>query len=440
MKQLIVALMGVALCLIASCVPKTELSVSRTSLTFDNKGGSQAVPVTANKIWSATPDQSWCKVTPFSGDGSSNSNVTLSVSCDPNTTYDSRSCTITVICEELTATIAVTQAEGTGLIVSQTDYSLNNEAQTVSVEVKSNVDYLVSVEGDATSWISVQSTKGLASNTIVLAVSENKDYDSRTGKVTVRDVGGSLSQTITIKQGEAYGLFVTKPEYDLSNEAHSLTVEVNANVPFDVIPQAEWIRYVETKGLKTSQIVLEVDANDTYDARESQVIVRQTGASLSETITIRQKETFGLIISKTGYGLSCEEQTIEVEVKYNVDLEVVIPDDCRDWIVPVETKGLTSRIFTFLVKKNDGYDARDGSITFKQKDGTLGDTVYIKQEAAPAIIVPTNDYSVSDDAQELEIEVQQNVELEVTVGEDGKDWIRFVETKGLSTGKYVFTI
>ena len=424
MKKLLIAVMSIALGLFAtSCVPKTELSVSQSALTFDNKGASQTVSFTANKVWSATSNQSWCKVTPSSGDGSANSSQSFSVSCDPNTTYDPRNCNITVVCEELTALISVTQAEGSGLIISQTDYSLTNEAQTVSIEVKSNVDYLVSVEGDATSWIKVQSTKGLSSHTIVLAVSENKDYDTRTGKVTVKDVSGSLSQTVTIKQGEAYGLFITKPEYNLSNESHTLTVEVKANVTFDVVPQVDWIKYVETKGLKTSQIVLDIAANDTYDSREGKVVVRQTGGALSETLTIRQDEAFGLIITKTGYGLSSEEQTIDVEVKTNVELEVVVPDDCKDWIVPMGTKGLTTSHYTFLVKENGKTISRSGSITFKQKDGSLSDTVYIKQEGAePFLTVSPSELKVSNEAKTYEVTVKANLDYEIDLS--AQDWIK----------------
>lgn len=440
MRRFFVALMGFALCLaVTSCEPKTALSVSTSSLSFDNKGGSQTVTVSANKAWSVTPGQAWCKVSPTAGDGKTD-NVTLSVSCDPNTTYDARSCAITVVCEELSATINVTQAEGTGLIVSQTEYRLTNEAQTVSIEVKANIDYQVSVESEASSWIQVQSTKGLNSHTIVLAVAENKDYDSRSGKVTVKDASGALSQTITVTQSESFGLFLTQPEYNLSNEAHTLTVEVKANVSFDVASGAEWIRYVETKGLKTSQIILEVAANDTYDAREGTVTVRQTGGALSGTITIRQDAAFGLFVTQTAYDLTPETQTIDVEVKYNVALEVVIPTDSRKWIELVGTKGLSERHYTFRIQQNEAYDSREGTITFKQKDGSLSGTVTVRQAEAPGLVIPTTTYSLSGEEQELAVEVQHNVPLEVTVPDSCQIWIEPVKTKGLTSDSFHFLV
>lgn len=429
MKQILTVITGIALGLLfTACTPKTILSVGTQTLTFDNQGGSQTVSITANKVWSVTPDKSWCKVSPSSGDGSSNSNVSLSVTCEPNGTYDARTCTITVICEELTATISVTQAETTGLIVSQKDFSLNNEAQTVSFEVRTNVDFMVTVDGDATSWIKVQSTKGLSSNNVVLAISENKDYLSRTGKVTIKDVAGSLSETVTIVQSETYGIFIDKPEYNLSNDSHTLTVEVKANVDFNVSSGADWIKYVETKALKTSQIVLQIARNKSYDAREGVVTLSQKGGTLSGTITIRQDEAFGLIVSKTSYALSHEEQTIDVEVQHNVDLDVVIPEDCQEWILPVGTKGLTTTDFTFQIKANEGESSRTGSITFKQKDGALSGTVIIVQDAGAYIKVDPQTVEVSGASQEVQVLVETNVPYKVDLS--AQDWILLGDIDG----------
>lgn len=355
MKAFLSAVAGILLCLsFVACEPKTALSVNQTSLEFDNNGGTQSVIVTANKVWSATPSQAWCKVSPSSGDGKENNNITLTISCDPNPTYDSRNCTVTVVCEELTATIAVTQKEGYGLIVSQTEFNLTNEAQTVSFEVKSNVDYLVSVDGNATSWIKVQSTKGLDSHTVVLAISENKDYDARSGRVIVQDVTGALSQAISVKQGESLGLFITKPEYELSHEAHTLNVEVNANVSFTVSSGADWISYVETKGLQTKHIVLAVAANDTRNAREGKVTVQQTGGALSGTISIRQAAADYIDVSPEEITVDYAAQQVTIQVTSNAEYKI----DLRpDWVSLVEVS--PDGTITLQIAENEGDDREE---------------------------------------------------------------------------------
>ena len=429
-RVLLILTMVIACFLLASCEKETMLVVNVSSLSFDNNGGSQPINIVANKAWSASSTQGWCKVSPFSGDGSDNSNFTLSVSCDANATYDERSCTITIVCEELTSTITVTQAEGKGLFLSQTEYNLTNEAQTITLEVQSNIQYSVLIDDACKSWIKQESTKGLSSNTIKFAISKNESYDGREGKITIKQTDGSLSGTVVVKQNQQNGLFVTTSEYNLSNEKHTLTVEVKANVEFDVKSNADWIKYVETKGLKTSQIVLDVAANEDYDGREGTVTVKQKNGDLEGVITIRQEQNYGLFVSQSEFDLSSAEQTIEVEVKYNVSFYEVIPDDCRDWISVINTKGLSSRYYTIAIAKNETYDNREGSITFKQIEGSLSGTITIKQSQKDGIIAE-EDYSISLDEQQLDIKVKSNTLYDVLIDDSCKDWISRIQTKGL---------
>lgn len=439
-RVLLILTMVIGCSLLASCEKETILTVNQSSLSFNNSGGSQTVNLIANKVWSASSNQGWCKVSPSSGDGSDNSNFTLSVSCDANTTYDERSCTITVVCEELTSTITVKQAEGKGLIVSQTEYNLTNEAQTISVEVQANVQYTVSIDDACKSWIKQESTKGLSSNTIKFSISKNESYDGREGKITVKQTDGSLSGTVVVKQSQQNGLFVTTSEYNLSNEKHTLTVEVKANVEFDVKSNADWIKYIETKGLKTSQIVLDVAANEDYDGREGTVSVKQKNGNLEGVITIRQEQNYGILVSQSEFSLTNEAQTIDVEVKYNVDFDVVIPDTCKDWISIVRTKGLSSRNYTIAIAKNETYDNREGSITFKQKNGSLSGTVKVNQSQTDGLIAEKTEYIISYEEQQLNIKVASNIEFEVYIDEDCRSWLSRVQTKGLTEETITFQV
>ena len=64
------------------------------------------------------------------------------------------------------------------------------------------------------------------------------------------------------------------------------------------------MKYVETKGLNAKQVVLRVDANETYDARETQVTVKQKNGSRSGVIKIRQDEQYGLLVTQSAFELS----------------------------------------------------------------------------------------------------------------------------------------
>ena len=357
-------------------------------ISFTEQGGTQKVSFTVNRDWTVSSSEPWCKVSPSSGT-KSEGEAFFSISCDPNTFYDSRTALVTIKAEGLMESITVIQATNFGILVDKAAYDLDNNAQVIEIEVRSNVDYTVEIEDVAKSWLSITKTKALSSDKLELSVGANESYDDREGRVFIRQKDGDLLETITVRQSKSYGLFVTTPEYDLSNKSHSLTVEVKSNVQYEVESEAQWIKYTQptTKGLVSSQITLDIEANESYDKREGKVVVKQVGGDLSGEIIIRQGESYGLIVSPDFFSLTKEAQTIDVETKSNVDFEVIIPDsDQGSFIFSVEaledgtTKALSTLNYRFSITKNESFFNRSTTITFKQKDGALSGTVSIQQE------------------------------------------------------------
>ena len=274
--------------LLASCEQPTMLSVSQTALSFENGGGNQSVTLTANKVWTASSNQGWLRVSPSSGEG----NSTLSISCEGNTTYDTRTGTITIVSEELMQTISVTQAEGLGLLISQSEYNLSNEAQTIDVTVQANVQYTVDIDNACRAWIKQESTKGLSSNIIKFAISKNESYDGREGKITIRQANGNLSATVIVKQSQTNGLFADKTEYEVSYEEQQLNIKVKSNVDYDVLIDdacKDWISRVGTKGLTESVVTLAIAINEDVE-REGKVVLEY--GDIQETVIIQQKGGF----------------------------------------------------------------------------------------------------------------------------------------------------
>ena len=135
MKKNLLFVLAVAagLALLSSCEKETVLTIDQTSLSFTDAGGSQTVSLTANKAWSASAAQAWCKVSPSAGDEAAGSRITIT--CDANTTYDERSCVVTFTCAEKTVTVNVTQATNHGLVVGQTSFELTKAAQKLEIPV-----------------------------------------------------------------------------------------------------------------------------------------------------------------------------------------------------------------------------------------------------------------------------------------------------------------
>ena len=409
--------------------PFLTLSTPKT-INFTDQGGTQSITFTANRSWSVSSSDSWCKVSPSSGENT-DGNITVTLTCEQNTTYDPRSATLTVRVEELSETITVTQDTNLGLLVSPTSYDLTNAAQLIEVEVRANVKYTVEIDAACKDWISQTGTKALSTEKITFSIAANESYDNREGKITIKQTDGNLSETIVVKQSQTNGLFITTPEYDLSNEEHTLSVEVKANVSFQVSPQVDWIKYVETKALTSSTIVLSIEANATYDDRTGTVLVKQTNGDLSGTITINQKQTDGLFVTPTDVDVDNAEHTVELEVKNNVSYDVVIPDDAKEWISiksNTATKALAENKVTLAIAQNTTYDNREAFITIKQTDGSLAETVKIKQAQTDGLIVGKKEYEVGRDGETIEIQLQTNVEYDVIIPEDAKEWVTRVES------------
>ena len=429
-----------AIVLLASCekAPFITMTGPRT-FNFTRDGGTQSVSFTCNRPWSVSSTESWIQITPSSGEAS-DKDITVTIKCSPNTTYDPRSATVTVKLEELSESITITQDTGIGLLVSPTTFELTNAAQVIEIEVQKNVQYSVAIDNESAKWIKQGGTKALTTDKVTFTISANESYDNREGKITFKQLDGDLSQTVTIRQSQTNGLFITTPDYNLSNEAHTLSVEVKANVEFEVTSQTEWIKYVETKALTPSTITLSVEANESYDNRTGTVLVKQKNGDLTGTITVSQKQTDFLHTPSTSFNLTSEAQNITLEIQDNVSYSIVIPDDAKDWISVssnTQTKALVDDVVVLAIAANTTYGERSASVTIKQTDGSLAGTVEIKQAQNDGLFVDKTSYELSSEAQSLDIKVDANVEFEVS---SNVDWIEYIETKALSNSTVCITI
>ena len=425
---------------VPSCVEAPSLTVTGLrSFSLTRGGGSEVISFTCNRDWSISSSEPWVQVSPSSGPAS-DAVVKVTFTAEPNAAYDARTANLTLTAADLTETITITQDAALGLMVSPKTFDLTNAAQTVEVTVQQNVNYLVEIDESCKDWITNGATRGLATDKVVFEIAANTSFGEREGTVTFRQMGGGLQESVIIRQGQNNGLFITTPEYELSNGAHTLGVEVKANVEFEVTSRADWITVVETRALASSEIILSVAANDSYGSRTGIVEVTQTNGDQSGQITVTQLQTDGLAVAPASFLLTNQAQTVEVKVSNNVPYSVVIPGEAADWVSVrsnSQTKALTEDTVVFSIGENTGYDDRETSVTIKQVDGPLAQTVVIRQSQANGLFITTSEYELSNEAHTLDVEVKANVEFEVT---SQADWIRYVETKALKPSAITLSV
>ena len=232
--------------------------------------------------------------------------------------------------------------------------------------------------------------------------------------------------------------FITlkKTNINFTNEGGLEGVLIESNVSWTAKSSASWCTVSPSSGNKTTEsISLSAPANKEYDNRSCTVNI-ESGA-ISKIITVNQGENLGLLITQDKYELNNEETTIKVEVKANIEFEVVINDE---WITKVDTRGLTTTELAFKIAKNETYGNRNGSIIIKQKDGNMMSTITIYQSQEDAIILSDKDIELSSEAHIIEVVIKTNVDYEVIIPENAKKWVTHTQTRALRTETLIIEI
>lgn len=294
--------------LVAACQKAPELVVtSPTSIELSADGGSSTINFTANRDWTSSCSDSWVSISPASG-SAADGPVAIRVSCNANTTYEDRTATVTIRMEDLSQTISIRQPANLGVVLPKQTFDLQSGANSIDVEVQANVQYAVSTSVD---WIKQTGTKGLTSNTLTFSIEENKTYDAREGKITIKPQNSSVQeQVISVKQAQKDALNVEKTSYEMPYGGGEIEIKVEANVSFDVTPNVDWIHFIQTKALSNSTVSLKIDENATFSSRQGTVEIKQKNGSLKHTITVNQAGRIAVTsveLDKTSLTLKPEE-------------------------------------------------------------------------------------------------------------------------------------
>lgn len=277
------------------------------------------------------------------------------------------------------------------LELSVSDLGFGREGGSEQIDVKSNMEWTASCDA---AWCRLVNAGGKGNGKISLSVDVNEGYDSRNTVITVSCKG--LSKTVSVSQAMTQGLFITKPDYDLSNSSQTVNVEVSTNVELDVKVDAacsSWVTYVATKGLSTKVVSFDIKSNSDYDMREGSAVVSSKDGSLSGRVTFRQAENLGLKLETSSYSCKADGTEIDVKVLSNVEYAVVIPESASSWLslASSDTKALSESSFKLKVAENESYYDREASVTVKQKDGSLSASLKVYQEEAPDPVIVRTD-------------------------------------------------
>ena len=179
-----------------SCQEAPMLSIEGPSVLELPQGGSSTVTFTANRDWTVSVSEDWLSVQPSKGTGSEVP-VTLKVQGLLNTTHENRTATLTLLSGGLTRTVTVNQPANIAVLIPEQAYLLTREAQTLEVEIQSNVQPEVIISAD---WIVQSGTRGLSTLHPVFSVQENTTFERRYASVEFWHGDGSLLGFFAVTQ------------------------------------------------------------------------------------------------------------------------------------------------------------------------------------------------------------------------------------------------
>ena len=356
------------------------LDISVSDLVFEAEGGEKEFTIYCNSDWTITNESEWCKTTVNQGNGNSKIIVTVGVYSE----MEDRNTNLTIKAGNITKVLTVTQKDGDAIILSKDKFDIPEEGGNVTVEVKSNIQYEVSIPSQFQNWIKHEpETKAITVKNFTFTILENKEYEKREGYIVFN--GNSLKDTVHIYQTAARILILSKDTYNISSAKKSIEVELKSNVNYSIsIPSSasHWIKLLETKAIRTDKIYFEIEENTTYDNRSAQVFIKDKNSSLCDTLYINQLQQNALILSQKQYEVLAGGEQISIEVQSNIDYEIIIPKTVQEWIEQMpQSKAFTKSMINLEVKPNTTYDNRSAQVFIKDKNSTLSDTVQVTQAA-----------------------------------------------------------
>lgn len=187
-------------------------------------------------------------------------------------------------------TVKVYQTGGAILLLSQNEYNISDKGDTISVDIKSNIDF--GVQMPDVDWITDEaSSRGMSSHTLKYVVAPNEGYDNRSAEIIFYDKNSELKDTVKVIQIQKDAIVISEKAISVTQEGGNVEVKVNTNVDFEVqIPSdAVWITKTDTRSLTEKVVYLKIEENTTEESRNATIIITNTDSKVSDTVTITQQ-------------------------------------------------------------------------------------------------------------------------------------------------------
>ncbi len=380
-------------------------------------GGGYKVTVVSNIEWEAKTDTPWIHLTGTRLMQSRDCNFTV----DANPRVETRQGTITINAPAYPqlgeAVVTVTQegAEPLAVLTPAAIEDVPAAGGTYSITVQANFNWEEDLAGTA-SWVSkvVRTTNGLQ-----ITVDRNDDVQPRSTSLNITQENGSYIKGITIGQvaGERKLYLPLQESIPVAAAAGgTISIPVVSNVSWEASLSEDWVSVVQTKGLETKTLTLQVGANTSIEARQAQLKVTTTDTgqdSLVVTRTIFQQGAKPHI--------TCDPDTLDVPAAggaYTVPVQANVPWNVLSFPSWVEGLQIANMVehngeLTFTVMPNQQTVARSARIELTRTGGGLVSALVINQAAEAVFVNATVDSPqfLHNEGDSFTLTVESNIQV-----------------------------
>lgn len=230
------------------------------------------------------------------------------------------------------------------------------------------------------------------------------------------------------------------PEINFSSDGGVNTISFNTTKEWTahvITSRAnDWCTISPTSGT-VGEAMMNICTMPNEDPEDRQATIVIEAGTVSESITVLQKQKDALNITASNFEVDASGGEIEVEIETNIEFECIIEDSAADWIKLSDswisqetTKTYQTGTIVFSIAKNTTYSNREGTIIFRAKDESISKTISIFQAQEDALIISEKEIELDEVGGTFSITIQSNVDF--TVSEPDVEWLRALATRGLT--------
>ena len=413
---------------------KYALTVTSSKFEVAAEGGEVVIEVKANIDFDYAIDESAKEWISYEGTRAIKTS-TLVFKVSPNDSDEKREGKITIKSGEFNEVVTIYQAsKEPTIVISQNEYVVSSNGETISIDVSSNVDVSVEISSDV-DWITENTTRATSTNTYHFDISPNEDYEQRSAEIMFTNKENNLSEVVKVTQTQKNALVVAKDSYTVDSEGDQIEIEVGHNIDFDVEISADWITKADTRAFVTDKLTFVIAENTGAENREGAILFKSKNGTLTQTVKVYQSQKDALIVSKNDIVVSAESGTLSFEILSNVEFTVSAPN--VDWLRATTTRGLTTHTLHYEYDANSSYDSRVAYIVVTNTKNNKSETITITQAQRDALVLAKDSYTVDSEGDQIEIEIGHNIDFDVEIS---ADWITKADTRAFVTDKLTFVI